>query len=91
MDAAISEEKAEAFQSCCNERFGVGVSLNPLNLIDSGRFEVKTANATIFVAPEQSYLLETRVIDGRKYLTIPVEEEIEVNGFGVRTQGEKQG
>ena len=67
VDAAISEEKAEAFQSCCNERFGAGVTLNPLNLIDSGRFEVKTANATIFVAPEQSYLLETRVIDGRKY------------------------
>jgi hypothetical protein len=88
VDAAISEENAEAFQSCCNERFGAGVTLN---LIDSGRFEVKTANATIFVAPEQSYLLETRVIDGRKYLTIPVEEEIEVNGFGVRTQGEKQG
>ena len=66
MDAAISEEKAEAFQSCCNERFGAGVTLNPLNLIDSGRFEVK-----------QSYLLETRVIDGRKYLTILVEEEIE--------------
>lgn len=91
VDAAISEENAEAFQSCCNERFGAGVTLNPLNLIDSGRFEVKTANATIFVAPEQSYLLETRVIDGRKYLTIPVEEEIEVNGFGVRAQGEKQG
>mgnify|MGYP000404779602 CR=1 FL=1 len=86
MDAAISEEKAEAFQSCCNERFGAGVTLNPLNLI-----EEKPANATIFVAPEQSYLLETRVIDGRKYLTIPVEEEIEVNGFGVRAQGEKQG
>ena len=63
----------------------LALALNPLNLIDSGRFEVKTANATIFVAPEQSYLLETRVIDGRKYLTIPVEEEIEVNGFGVRT------
>ena len=91
MDAAISEEKAEAFQSCCNKCFGAGVTLNPLNLIDVGRFEVKMANATIFVAPEQSYLLETRVIDGRKYLTIPVEEEIEVNGFGVRTQGEKQG
>ena len=41
MDAAISEEKAEAFQSCCNERFGAGVTLNPLNLIDSGRFELK--------------------------------------------------
>ena len=91
MDAAISEEKAEALQNCCNERFDAGVSIKPLNLIDSGRFEVKTANATIFVAPEQSYLLETRVIDGRNYLTIPVEEDIEVNGFGVRTRGEKQG
>lgn len=42
-------------------------------------------------AAKIDYLLETRVIDGRKYLTIPVEEEIEVNGFGVRTRGEKQG
>lgn len=90
MDAAISEEKAAVFQSCCDERFGVGVALNPLNLIDSGRFEVKTADAIISITPEQSYLLETRVIDGRKYLLIPAEEEVEVNGFGVRAMGEKQ-
>ena len=44
-----------------------------------------------FLTVHEHYLLETRVIDGRKYLTIPVEEEIEVNGFGVCTQGEKQG
>lgn len=62
-----------------------------MNLIDSGRFEVKRPTRLSLLLPEQSYLLETRVIDGRKYLTIPVEEEIEVNGFGVCTQGEKQG
>lgn len=90
VDAGIGEEQAAAFQSCCDERFGAGVALNPLNLIDSGRFEVKTADATISVSPEQSYLLETRVIDGRKYLVLPVEEEIEVNGFGVRAWGEKK-
>lgn len=65
-----------------------GATLNPANLIDSSRFEVKTADATISVSPEHSYLVETRIIDGRKYLLIPADEDIEVNGFGVRVKGE---
>ena len=52
------------------------------------RFEVKTADATISVDPEHSYLVEARIIDGRKYLLIPADEDIEVNGFGVRVKGE---
>ena len=31
---------------------------------------------------------QTRIIDGRKYLLIPADEDIEVNGFGVRVKGE---
>ena len=65
-----------------------GATLNPANLIDSSRFEVKTADATISLDPEHSYLVETRIIDGRKYLLIPADEDIEVNGFGVRVKGE---
>ena len=65
-----------------------GATLNPANLIDSSRFEVKTADATISVDPEHSYLVEARIIDGRKYLLIPADEDIEVNGFGVRVKGE---
>ena len=49
------------------------LTLNPANLIDSSRFEVKTADATISLDPEHSYLVETRIIDGRKYLLIPAE------------------
>ena len=59
-----------------------------MNLIDSGRFEVKTAEATISLSPECSYLMETRIIDGRKYLLIPADESVEVNGFGVSVKGE---
>lgn len=84
----MEEEKILAFRDNCSAQFGDGATLNPANLIDSSRFEVKTADATISVDPEHSYLVETRIIDGRKYLLIPADEDIEVNGFGVRVKGE---
>ena len=58
------EEQVAAFQEQCAQQFGPGATLNPANLIDAGRFEVKTADATISVPPERSYLVETRSIDG---------------------------
>ena len=40
----------DAFQEQCGQRFGEGAALSPANLIDSGKFEVKTEQATISVA-----------------------------------------
>ena len=87
-DNGVEEEKILAFRDNCSAQLGDGATLNPANLIDSSRFEVKTADATISVDPEHSYLVETRIIDGRKYLLIPADDDIEVNGFGVRVKGE---
>lgn len=87
-DNGVEEEQILAFRDSCVTQFGDGATLNPANLIDSSRFEVKTAAATISVDPEHSYLVEARIIDGRKYLLIPADEDIEVNGFGVRVKGE---
>lgn len=67
----------------CGERFGQGAALSPANLIDARRFEVKTTDATVSIDPEHSYLVETRVIDGKKYLLIPAGEGLEVNGMPV--------
>ena len=78
-----SEEKLPAFQEKCGEQFGSGVVLNPANLIDSSRFEIKTPEITISADPEYSYLVETQIINGRKYLLIPAEDGVEVNGFAV--------
>ena len=41
------------------------------------------------VDPECSYLVETRVIDGKKYILIPVEEDVEINGLPVRFAAEQ--
>ena len=40
------------------------------------------------IRPENSYLLETRVINGRKYILIPADEGVAVNGIGVTIPNE---
>ena len=54
-DNGVEEEKILAFCDSCTTQFGDGASLNPANLIDSSRFEVKTADATISVDPEHCF------------------------------------
>lgn len=87
-DCGVAEERVAAFIQGCGEQFGEGAALNPANLVDTKRFEVKTADATIAVEPERSFLVETRIIDGRKYLLIPADENVEVNGLGVRVKAD---
>lgn len=77
----VAEEKVSAFCDSCGERFGQGAVLSPGNLIDSRRFQIQTGEVTLSVAPALSYLVETRVIGGRKYLLVPAEEEVTVNGL----------
>lgn len=84
LDGGVSEAHIETFQKKCDEAFGDGAVLNPANIIDSGKFELSTPQAKISVAPEASYLVETRVIDGKRYLLIPADEGVEVNGLGVK-------
>lgn len=57
----IADEQVAAFQENCGEQFGSGVVLNPANLIDSSRFEIKTPEITISADPEYSYLVETQI------------------------------
>ena len=89
-DCGVVQERVEGFQSLCDQRFGAGAALSPSNLIDASRFELKTAQATVSLPPESSYLVETRIIDGKKYILIPAEEDVEVNGLAVRFPEEEK-
>jgi hypothetical protein len=41
----------------------------------------------IHVKPDALHRLEAKIIDGRQYLVIEVDEHVEVNGVAVRTIG----
>lgn len=81
-NCGVEEDKVQAFHKSCAAQFGDGVPLNPANLINSSRFEIKTENATILIDPDYSYLVETRKINGRTYLLLPA-DGMEVNGLAV--------
>ncbi len=85
-DCGLPLEKLQAFEDAYESQFGRGTSLSAANIVDTRRMEVKTPNVTIQVNPDFTDLVETRVIDGKKYILIRAEEEITVNGVAVSIQ-----
>ena len=79
----VSEEHVAKFSIDYDEAFGFEADLHPKNVIDNKKFEIKTPDVIIKVAPDRSDLIETRVIGGVKYLLICADEEVEVNGVSI--------
>ncbi len=83
-NSGAPKERVESFIEKCSEQFGTETSLNPKNIIDSKKFELVTPQVKISVAPEASYTVETKIINGRKYILIPADEGVLINGVNVR-------
>ena len=81
--ADMSDKKIETFKAGFDESFGEKARLNPQNLVETKRLELTGADISIKINPERSELVETRVIDGVKYILIRADEEIEVNGVPI--------
>ena len=79
-DGGVSAERVEAFQNGFDATFGAGAVLPAVNLVTPKQFKVDLPSVSIKVDPKQADLLETRVIDGRSYLLIPIDGDISVNG-----------
>ena len=83
-DCGVPDEKLRAFEEAYDASFGQAVSLPARSVVEPKRFEVRTPDVTVQVNPQRSDLIETRVIDGVKYILIRAEEGVEVNGVNIR-------
>ena len=88
--SGVSDERAEAFDERFDAEFGVNTELNPVNLVDTKRLEVKTPDVVIQVNPEHSELVQTRIINGAKCIVIKVSEGVEVNGVPIQIAEENR-
>jgi len=79
----ISEKNLSKFSVDYDEVFGFEADLHPKNIIDNKHFQVKTPDVVIQVDPTRSDLIETRIIDGVKYILICADEDVEVNGVNI--------
>jgi len=82
----VSDAHIAKFSVDYDEVFGFEADLHPKNIIDDKRFEIKTPDVSIKVAPDKADLIETRVIGGVKYILINAEEDVEVNGVSIHIQ-----
>ncbi|MFX5245319.1 DUF4317 family protein, partial [Acinetobacter baumannii] len=64
-------------------QLGSSDTFNPGNLIETRKFEMVTPEVKITVEPEYAYRIKTKVIDGEKYLLIPADGDVAVNGIQV--------
>ncbi len=80
----VSQEGLDAFDARFCEAFGEDQALPTGNLAAGNKFEVRTPDVLVQVNAARSDLVETRVIDGRRYIVIRAEGEVEVNGVSVR-------
>ena len=82
--SGVPQQRVEDFEERYDHVFGEDASLPPRNLVDVKQMEIKTPDVTIKVHPDRSDLVETRIIDGARYILIRAEEEVEVNGVPVQ-------
>ena len=80
MRGGIEEEDLEAVEQKY-EDMGDELLLNAEELYENKSFEVKTAGAVVKVKPEDSNIIKIKMIEGRKCLVIPIDDNMEVNGI----------
>ena len=81
--SGVDEERINDFKKSYDDTFGEKTLLNPKNLLDVKQFEVNMPDVSIRINPERSGLVDTRVIDGVKYIVIRADESVEVNGVQI--------
>ena len=83
-ESGADEEDLSAFEETYDNAAGKDTTLMAANITNVRTMEIASSEIKVRVSPEQAKVIETRVIDGRKCLVIPLDGEVTVNGVAVR-------
>lgn len=87
--SGVEPERLEHFDTVYKEAAGENTAILVPAITGSGKFAVKTPDVDIRVNPDRLDLVETRIIEGRRFLVVAVEDNVEVNGMSVKMWEEK--
>jgi len=80
----VPEERVTVFEEKYTEELGENAEIHPKTVAETKRLKVKTPEVSITVAPGCGERLETRVIDGVRYLLVRADGDVEVNGVNIQ-------
>lgn len=84
-----NDEEMDGFDEKFLSGFGETTVIPPQNIINPKQFELKNSYVTINIDPQYSFMVNTKVIDGVKYVMVRADEGVEVNGISIHFDGEK--
>lgn len=76
----VSDDQLDTFDRICNELVGEKVPLQASNLAKK-TITVSVSDAVININSQRADLLQPRRVDGRNCIVIPLDDELEVNGY----------
>lgn len=79
----IPEERVDVFAERFDEGFGDNAILTPKNIAEAKKLNVVAGDIEIKVSGDSTDMIETRVIDGVKYVLIRADGEVTVNGVNI--------
>lgn len=85
-DSGVPQEKIQKFQENFAESVTADTPILINNVADTRQFKIETADVSIKVKPDRIDLVETKEVDGRTCLVIPINDKIEVNGMPVNVK-----
>ena len=80
----IPEDKVEAFEKGFDESFGENAEIPPSNLSGTKQLQIETPEVTVKVNAGCSELVQSRIIDGVKYILIRADNDVTVNGINIK-------
>ncbi len=84
-DTGIAPGALEQFEEAYDQEVGEGKTFRAENIAGRTVMEIKSPSVKISVKSEMSSMITTKVIDGREYILIPVQDDIELNGIRLLT------
>ncbi len=82
---AQPENLGEKFDQAYDEMVGVGQSFTAENVGGKSVMSITSPSVKISIKQNMSSMITTKVIDGREYILIPVQEDVELNGIRLLT------
>ncbi|MDO4622329.1 MAG: DUF4317 domain-containing protein [Eubacteriales bacterium] len=86
-DCGAKAKHLEHFEEAYDNDRTTDAQLLASNIATPKKIEVKTDDFKISIDASRQDLLETRIIDGREYLLIPVSDNVTVNGIHIHAAG----
>ena len=81
-DGGVPKKKIDEFCEQCLDRFGEN-RIDPANISGAKKITIKSPGVKITVDPKFGDAVQAKVIDGKRYITIPMQHGVSINGVSV--------